>query len=382
MAEVCTEGTKRLLIGWFFFCIALTYLRIMPVANLAHGTGFVFGVVYGYAAFGADGKRHLAWLCGAGVMTGAVLAMLIACPGHEQYDQARRMKQKSKAIEQLLRSQGQSETPPIQDSPECGKRASTWLIAGLSPQMAYVGSPGRIAAEEMDPVDAGKRAFQSGWGGAPPWYDSSKDAAKPITFRRPWWEGWDWLDDGEGPVESDPDRASSWLRILGWIGISVLAVLIVFALVSYLRSGEIALSESSKRSDASDRQRIEALPFPVRSTYGNLLEAAEAHYREGRFGEAIKFLFSYQLVELDRARYIRLTKGKTNRRYLREMRGHVAVMPWIEQTMIAFEDYFFGNYTIERARFEQCWSQLPQFKGFLDQANRASRESADARNAS
>ena len=65
MAEVCNSVTRNILIGWFFLGIVLTYLNLMRIANLAHAAGFVFGGVYGYAAFGREGKRHLGWLCGA-----------------------------------------------------------------------------------------------------------------------------------------------------------------------------------------------------------------------------------------------------------------------------------------------------------------------------
>ena len=29
--------------------------------------------------------------------------------------------------------------------------------------------------------------------------------------------------------------------------------------------------------------------------------------------------------------------------------------------MVAFEDVFFGNYAIDRTRFESCWSRLDEF---------------------
>src|SRR5205807_44987 len=41
--------TIQLFIVWFFFCIVLTYLRIVPVANIAHGTGAVLGILVGLA---------------------------------------------------------------------------------------------------------------------------------------------------------------------------------------------------------------------------------------------------------------------------------------------------------------------------------------------
>ncbi len=42
--------TSRLFVIWFFLCIALTLANVMPVANVAHGTGVVLGVLLGFAA--------------------------------------------------------------------------------------------------------------------------------------------------------------------------------------------------------------------------------------------------------------------------------------------------------------------------------------------
>jgi membrane associated rhomboid family serine protease len=38
------QRTVNLFIGWFFFCIITTVANIMPVANVAHGVGAVFGI--------------------------------------------------------------------------------------------------------------------------------------------------------------------------------------------------------------------------------------------------------------------------------------------------------------------------------------------------
>ena len=92
----------------------------------------------------------------------------------------------------------------------------------------------------------------------------------------------------------------------------------------------------------------------------------------GDYSEAIIYLFSYQLVELDRHHVIRLTKGKTNRQYLRETRAAArALHRSSETTMIAFEDAFFGHKTLTREQFEQCWQRLDEFQAELDRQERA-----------
>ena len=71
--------------------------------------------------------------------------------------------------------------------------------------------------------------------------------------------------------------------------------------------------------DDGDAARIESLPFPVAAGRLDLLAEARRHYQAGNYGAAIVYLFSFQLVQLDKRQIIRLAKGKTNRQYLREV---------------------------------------------------------------
>jgi len=73
------------------------------------------------------------------------------------------------------------------------------------------------------------------------------------------------------------------------------------------------------------------------------------------------------LIQLDKQQIIRLAIGKTNRQYLREVGPPSALGRLLEETMVAFEDVFFGNRRLERARFEACWSRLPEFEALSKQ---------------
>ncbi len=37
------------------------------------------------------------------------------------------------------------------------------------------------------------------------------------------------------------------------------------------------------------------------------------------------------------------------------------------QTVLVFEDAFFGDYELDRARFEACWNRLNEFDQLLSQ---------------
>ena len=60
----------------------------------------------------------------------------------------------------------------------------------------------------------------------------------------------------------------------------------------------------------SMRLPLPAMPRPK----GTLLEEARRSYEQGDYNTAIVYLYSYQLVKLDQNQWIRLAKGKTNRR--------------------------------------------------------------------
>ena len=117
----------------------------------------------------------------------------------------------------------------------------------------------------------------------------------------------------------------------------------------------------------NDVDRVEALPFEVRRPQGDLLSEARRHYEAGNYNEAIIFFYSYLLVELDKSQLIRLTRGKTNRQYLREVRRQPLLHELLSLTMVAFEDVFFGHHQLPRSRFETCFRRLDEFEAHLQE---------------
>ncbi|HEX7376417.1 MAG TPA: rhomboid family intramembrane serine protease [Pirellulales bacterium] len=56
--DAITPQTTQLFIGWFFFCIAMTYTGLMPVANVAHGAGAGLGALGGLVMSPPQGYRR------------------------------------------------------------------------------------------------------------------------------------------------------------------------------------------------------------------------------------------------------------------------------------------------------------------------------------
>ena len=230
-----------------------------------------------------------------------------------------------------------------------------------------------VNAQEKTPkdpaaVEAGRKALQRA--ADFPWYDQESDSIrrvdvsppKDLASRKSKWQrqpsNWTW-----------PDWLTSVLEVIGWL----LLVLVIFGLVYFLakavmwgewRAGVAGTSEETLHGDID---RIEALPFQLQRPKTDLLAEARRCYEAGQFGEAVIYLYSYQLVELDRHQFIRLTKGKTNRQYLRELRSRRGLSDILFRSMIAFEDVFFGRHSIDRDRFEACWRGLDEFHQHLAQ---------------
>ena len=236
-------------------------------------------------------------------------------------------------------------------------------------------TPGLLQLASDDPaVEAGREALSES--GNHPWYDAQQDTLNRIDVKPQevgFWEwfwnlfpDWNWGSGGGSGVGSG---TSTFFQILAFGLIAIVALVLVFFLVrAFIKQDNFRLPPSAgnaKGDEAEGRRRIEALPFQIAADMSNLLEAARHYYERGEFGEAVKYLFSYQLVQLDRYNMIRMTRGKTNRQYLRELgRGH-SLQPHVEETMTAFEDFFFGNRAIRRPRFEACWSRIENFDTHL-----------------
>jgi len=233
--------------------------------------------------------------------------------------------------------------------------------------------------EAKEAVEAGQAVLSGA--GRFPWYDRGKDDVRRLNAVP------------RGAADSK-NRDSSWTKqpgtattgsrwqfpgfgpLLQGVGLTVLIILL--AVIAVLIAKAFLKDEVSDHvihrrviEGSRDVDRVEALPFAVRNPTGDFLAEARRLYEAGDYSEAIIYLFSYQLVELDRQHLIRLAKGKTNRQYLRELRAKPALRSILETTVVRFEDAFFGRKTLTRERFEQAWQRLDDFHAELHRLERA-----------
>ncbi len=207
-----------------------------------------------------------------------------------------------------------------------------------------------------------------------PWYDAENDglgrvdvAPNPDDARR----RSDWGGETT-PITRRNMRVPSFfwqaMQVLAWIALGLLLLGLVWLLAwaaQRLDSGKSAEAEVTKVEVTA--ARLEDLPVSVSPSDHDLLAAARACYEAGNYDQAIIFAYAYQLVELDRRHLVQLSKGKTNRQYLRELNRQPRLQAILRQTMLAFEDVFFGHHPLTSSRFQLCWDSLNEFQQRLEQ---------------
>jgi hypothetical protein len=203
-----------------------------------------------------------------------------------------------------------------------------------------------------------------------PWYDPKADRVRAVFVPAPT------LPPRVGDRAPRPtaprarsSRMNGFQRALIWTVLAaILASLVALLIRAALGRRGRAPDYETPANSGGDADRVERLPFPVHRTQADLLEQARQSYLAGNYGEAIVFLFSHQLVYLDRFDLVRLARGKTNRQYLHEIGARHGILRAVHETMTAFEDVFFGGRNLDRARFEQSWNRLEQFHHDVQQA--------------
>ncbi len=236
-----------------------------------------------------------------------------------------------------------------------------WLLAACVAQGADL--PTEKAVESGREALSGKTRY--------PWYDREKDDVRRIEVSPPKGEELEnrnsrWSANRKPKTATTNNQSASFLApVLQGIGLTLLVALLVTIAVLIARA---ALNQEANGEagghvveTSHDVDRVENLPFQLKKPTGDFLSEAQRLYEAGQYSEAIIYLFSYQLVQLDKHHVIRLSKGKTNRQYLRELRHRPVLRGMLETTMIAFEDVFFGHHPLDRERFEACWQSLDAF---------------------
>lgn len=155
-------------------------------------------------------------------------------------------------------------------------------------------------------------------------------------------------------------NAIGWLVLIA-IGFALIfLVLFVFSKVEpdTMTNRKGASSDAMVDVDEQMLERMKQLPAEVRHSDVNLRSEAERLMNLSLFDEAIVMLLGHQLLLLDRCRILRLARGKTNGRYVRETRGNAPeATPFFVNIVSAFEASYFGGHTPSAERFAKLWQE-------------------------
>jgi hypothetical protein len=237
-----------------------------------------------------------------------------------------------------------------------------------------------------DAIEEGQQALESL--GSTPWYDSSSDGYRIPTSlqddeaagRKSKWLGkkqqWNFPQGNTGVSLSWWGWFLSIFSPVFFYGVfpALIIVVLLIALQSVLPESYRFIGRPSKKSDKNtiDAERISDLPFSVDMQQTDPLAEVRRCLEKGDFERAIIYLFAYQLLQLDSHKAIILQRGKTNRVYLRELRQRPDLRRIVENTMLAFEQVFFGRYRLSQERFMENWNRLDDFHMLLKQSSQES----------
>ncbi len=174
-------------------------------------------------------------------------------------------------------------------------------------------------------------------------------------------ETWEWL------TELFQGFFDVW-RFALFVGLAILLIVVLSFIfgrsrfsIRRGRSNTLSLQEDLE----SQRARMSDLPFELEHSEIGLRAQADRYRAAGDYSRAIVYLFSYVLVELDRHERIRLERGNTNGYYVRSLRSHAFLYPFMLRLVQTFESVFFGRYALSGEQFDALWNQLDTFHDAL-----------------
>ena len=254
---------------------------------------------------------------------------------------------------------------------------------------------GRMADPETAIEMAGD-ALDDSWYGDKNWYDGDTDGLRPLRIRPPKPKKtannnpnttnrgssgfWDWLDGWLGGIHPNLNVAALLRFIVVTTLLIAVAMIVIWLIRVYLRNEQQRFTRVLVVDPrATNVDRVEALPMAVDEAVSDLLAEARRRRDAGDLAAAIVYLFSHQLLELDRHHLIRLVKGKTNRQYLREIKRNAdsagRLQEIVRETVLLFENVFFGRHAPSQLAFASCWNQVDEFDRLVRAAARDEEQS-------
>jgi len=127
----------------------------------------------------------------------------------------------------------------------------------------------------------------------------------------------------------------------------LLAMLLIYHIYVTMRSAFGAGARRGKRAPTG-------IPQPGAHEPQALLHLAETAAAQGKFAEALRYLYLALIHQLDRAQVVRYDISHTNQEYLRQARRHPAVLEPLRAVTKLADQAWYGHYPLGRNDYEQC----------------------------
>jgi hypothetical protein len=238
---------------------------------------------------------------------------------------------------------------------------STFISFNASPTFAFdaaENNPGDPAVTEA--VDKARTALKSASDAT--WYDEANDDVRTLRMKpnsappKP----------PPAPVVGSGPTGDTAFRVFAWIMLGVVLLFIIWIIVrAILNREKEGINSTGKLQPVgkiSNVSRLDQLPVNLEPDISDLLGRARWLTNQGRYSEAIVYFYAHVLVQLDQLQLIKLSKGKTNRQYLREVSAHTGLRPFFMQTMRTFEESFFGGHAPDDTKCRACIDRWPEFE--------------------
>jgi len=209
-----------------------------------------------------------------------------------------------------------------------------------------------------------------------PWYDAANDTTRGLQLPP---------DRTVAPPPPPPRNtqvtygsntsSSSDFQYLWWFLLAVVVLVILWLIIRTMQQRDPEWQAAKARPQPgtlTSVARLTDLPVELSPRVTNMYDESQRLAGQGNYALAIVYLYSHMLVRLTEARRIQLSKGKTNRTYLRELRSDPELWKFFNRAIVQFEQSYFGDHPPSPAQFEaishdwQPWeTELRRASGFV-----------------
>lgn len=177
--------------------------------------------------------------------------------------------------------------------------------------------------------------------GRMPWYDATADTWRPV------------IPHEQARVSNDDRIGEVSFAGFAMYALLLAALCIMLALIYKMRNPTVP--EVRAKNRALVRRDLMDASFAVSDANRQPQDEYAAAYAAGAWGQAVVWLYAWQLRYLDSCGKIRVGPGKSNRMYIHEVRPDQLAHSVLGQMVQAFERSYFGREAVTQAQVDALY---------------------------